>query len=173
MKDEKRKEVRNCGLTKEEMTDPHRVLRDFKDDISFEAVRKMLFTMRDVCSTSENIPFGPPEARDDLFYMVNRMIRFIEASYLQLGRINVQMYMGSTYTRQLTVLEKEILKKDVLKNVKNVTHTVPHIALFGQWLAAAGFHPGDEVTIVSGEKKIFITISKEWDEKSQEARARA
>lgn len=173
MKDEKRKEVRTCGLTKEEMTDPHRVLRDFKDDISFEAIRRMLLTMRNVCSTSENVPFGPPEARDDLFYVVDRVIRFIEASYIQLGRINVQMYMGSTYTRQLTVLEKEVLKKDVLKNTRSVSNTVPHIALFGQWLAAAGFHPGDEVTIVSGEKKIFITISKDCEEKSQEAKARA
>jgi len=173
MKEEKRKEAQTTSLTKEEMTDPQGVLNDFKDDISLETIRHILFTMRDVCSISENIPYSTPEGREDLFYLVNRIIRFFEASYIQLGRINVQMYMGALYTRQLTVLEKEILKKNVLKTVKSVSRTVPHISLFGQWLAEAGFRPGDEVTIVSGDKKIFITISKDWDEKSKEAKARA
>jgi len=168
MKDEKRKEGQIFYLTKEEMNDPHRVLQGFKEDVSIETVRKLIVSMRDVCSTTENIPYGDPKAREDLFYMTDKIIRFIEASFIQLGRINIQMNMGYKHTRHLRVFEKE-----VLKNIQGPPNKVPCISVYGQWLLELGFNPGDDITAVSGFRQIFITPTKEWDEKMHDAPKRA
>src|SRR5262245_90921 len=103
MKDEKREEMQFCYLTKEEMNDPSRVIRGLTEDISLEAARKTIVSMRDVCSTTENVPYGDPKAREDLFYVTDKMLRLFEASYAQLNNASVVIQMGDTHTRQLTV----------------------------------------------------------------------
>ncbi|HVU93746.1 MAG TPA: hypothetical protein VHE34_00920 [Puia sp.] len=168
MKDEKRKEGQICYLTKEEMNDPHRVLQEFKDDVSIEAARKLIVAMRDVCSTTENIPYGDPKAREDLFYMTDKIIRFFEASYIQLGRITVQMNMGYYDTRYLTVFEKF-----GPRNLQGPPNRMPCISLYGYWLSEIGFNPGNNITVVSGPQQIFITSTKEWDERTRNAQKRA
>ncbi len=168
MKSEKRQEMQISYLTKEEMNDPHRVLQEFKEDLSIEAVRKLIVSMRDVCSTTENIPYGDPKAREDLFYVTDKMIRFFEASYLQMTGVNVRMKMDYHYTRHLTVFEKE-----VLKNIQGPPNTVPCISLYGRWLAELGFNPGNNVTVVSSPQQIFITHTKDWDEKMKAVKQRA
>jgi len=169
MKDEKRKEVQICYLTKEEMNDPQRVMKDFTDDLSLEAVRKLIVTMRDVCSTTENVAYSDPKAREDLFYVTDKMIRFFEASYIHLGRINVLIDIDYRRIRHLTVMEKEIFKK----NVPGVSNTVPHISLYGKWLALAGFNPGNNVTVVSGHQQIYIVTTQDWEEKLDQVQMRA
>jgi len=168
MKEETRKEVQFCYLTKEEMNDPSQVIRGFAEDLSLEDVRKLIVSMRDVCSTTENVPYDDPKAREDLFYMTDKMLRFFEASYAQLNKVNVVIQMGDAHVRKLTVLEKQIFK-----NVKGVPNAVPCLYLFGKWLATAGFLPGVEVTIISEQGRIFITKSREWAEITSSVRLRA
>lgn len=168
MKDEKRKEVQFCYLTKEEQDDPSRVIKGFTEDISLEAARKTIVTMRDVCSTTENLPYDDPKAREDLFYVTDKMLRLFEASYAQQNKSSVIIQMADAHIRQLTVLEKQIFK-----NVKGVPNCVPCLYLYGKWLATAGFRPGVGVTIVTEQGRIFITRDSEWEEITSNAKLRA
>jgi len=168
MKEEKLQGAQLLYLNKRERNDPQRVLREFKEDLSIEAVRKVIISMRDVCSTTENVPYGDPKEREDLFYVTNKILRFFEASYIQLASITGQLYTGDVYSRQLTVFEKEILR-----NIQGVPNTVPCISLYGKWLSMLGFHPGNRVTVVGGPQQIFISMTKEWNEKMAEVKIRA
>lgn len=168
MKDEKRKEAQICYLTLEELNDPSRIVREFTEDVSLEDARKLIVNMRETCSTTENARYGNPKAREDLFYVTDKMLRLFEACYIQQRRIRFVMQWEHAHTRQLKVLEKQ-----VLRNIPGVPNTVPCIMLFGKWLASAEFKPGDDVTIIAERKKILITSSLEWDEKSNDVRLRA
>ena len=168
MKDEKRKEVQFCYLTKEEMNDPSGVIKGFTEDISLEAARKTIVTMRDVCSTTDNIPYGDPKAREDLFYVTDKMLRFFEASYVVQKKANFPIQMKEACIRRLRVLEKGILK-----NVSGVPNTVPCLSLYGRWLASAGFYPGSEVTIATEQEQMFIATARKWDEIINSAKQRA
>jgi hypothetical protein len=168
MKDEKGKVLQICYLTKEEMNDPTHVIREFTEDVSLEAVRKAIVAMRNICSTTENVPYGNPQAREDLFFVTDKMIRLFEACYVQQRMLRLEMNWDQTNTRQLKVLEKE-----VAKNIKDVPNKVPCISLWGRWLSLMGFKPGDEITVVSDHRKILITLTKDWDQKSQAVMLRA
>jgi hypothetical protein len=168
MKDEKRKEAKVCYLNEAEINDPYHVLQEFAEDVSLEAVRKLIVTMREICSITENVAFNNPKDREDLFYVTDKMIRFFEASYLELKKLSVRMIWDHPVTRQLKVFEKHILK-----NVKGVPNTVPYLPLFGKWLATAGFTPGNTVTVVSEYQKLFITLTSEWDKAKNKLQLRA
>jgi len=165
---EQGQDLQICYLTQDETDDPSPVLRDFTDDLSLEAVRKLIVTMRNVCSTTDNVTFGDPKAREDLFYVTDRMIRFFEASYIQQKRANFLIQMDGAQIRHLKVVEKR-----VLRNIPGVPNTVPSLYLYGQWLALAEFLPGNDVTIVAERRKMFITPSSDWEAVTNSVKMRA
>lgn len=165
---QKRKEAQICYLTEGEMNDPCGIIRGFTEDLSLEAARKLIVTMREICSTTENVIFGDAKVREELFYVTDKIIRLFEACYVHQRRIRFEMHGEGAQARQLKVLEKH-----VLKNVTGAPNTVPYIPLFGRWLALANFNPGTAIAVVAEKEKIFITTSKAWGEKANEARMRA
>lgn len=168
MKEETRKEAKVCYLNEAEISDPYRVLQEFTDDVSLEAVRKLIVTMREICSITENVAFNNPKDREDLFYVTDKMIRFFEASYLELKKLSVRVSWSHPVTHQLKVFERT-----TVRHAKGDTHTVPCISLFGKWLASIGFSPGSTVTVVSEYQKLFITLTSEWDKAKTQLQLRA
>lgn len=168
MNDEKRIEGQICYLNESEMNDPNRVLKAFVEDVSLDAVRDLIVTMRKVCSTTENVTYDDPKTREDLFYVTDKMIRFFEASFIEQKKITVRVMWERPVIHQLRVIEKP-----VLKNVSGVPNTVPCIMLYGKWLATAGFHPGKEITVITEQQKMYITTSREWNKQISTVKARA
>ena len=154
-----RKQMQIFHLSEEEKRDPKSVLRSFADDISLAEVRALITQMRDLCTTTSNVTYGDPKAREDLFFVTQKILRFFEASYLQINNPTFQltMHAHAHQSRMLRILEKEFFGKS-----PGGGHIVPSLQLYGKWMAEVGFTPGKEVQVISEPNYIFITPAEEW-----------
>lgn len=167
-----------CTLTKEELNDPCLIMREFVEDLSLAAIRNLIVTMRDICITTENVFYGDHKSREDLLYVTHKVLRFFEASYAQLraemapvGKlIKADFDQPGQYTdvRQILVSERTFFKRS-----KGGPQVLPCITLLGKYLAIAGFHPGDEITIASKFQTLLITMNREWDKDQGDFKLRA
>jgi|GEM_PF-3045051 len=179
MREEKKEqELQICSLTKAETDNPYLILREFVEDVSLAAIRNMIVTMRDICITTENVFYGDHTSREDLLYVTQKMIRFFEAAYIQLKKdiapagkiIQGHFEANEQYADLYSV---RVTERTFFKRSKSGPASFPCITLMGKWLAVAGFHPGDEITIASKFQTLLITMSREWDQTSNEFKLRA
>ncbi|MDO6430926.1 hypothetical protein Q4E93_10030 [Flavitalea sp. BT771] len=165
-------------LTPEEINNSYLIMREFVEDVSPSAILDMIVTMQDICLTTENVFCGDHKSREDLLYVTRKLIRFIEAAYIQLrantaqtGKIikpNFDHKGQFTDTRQLRVSDRTFFKRAKTGPIK-----VPCITLLGKWLALAGFSPNDEITIASKWQTLLITMNREWDKERGDFKLRA
>lgn len=144
-------------LSEEEKRNPKSVLSGFIDDISLHEVRTLITKMRDICTTTSNLTYGDPKAREDLFFVTQKVLRFFEAAYLLLENPSLQIVFQAQQSRTLKVLEKEFFGKNKLGG-----HFVPFLQLYGNWMAEAGFTPGKQVQVISEPNFIFLSTVEQW-----------
>ena len=73
-------------LTEDEMQDPISVFEQFFSDYRMHECRYILWTMVQVCLTTDNTEFGHPEERADLLLRYKDLERLIEAGTLILKK---------------------------------------------------------------------------------------
>lgn len=167
-----------CNLSKEEISNPFPLLKEFVEGVSLTEIRKLIVAMTDLCIMSDEVIYGGEKVRADLLAFTQEIIRFFEAAYIQ---INKGLHSEETvYQTDSKVEEKcvdihymRVMERKFFKRAKSGAFSIPCITLLGRWLAQAGFNPGDEITIVSNPYTLLITKSKKLDPDSRECKIRA
>lgn len=152
-----KKTVEIFHLSEEEKRNPKSVLTAFGDDISLHEVRTLIIKMRDICTTTSNLTYGDAKAREDLFFVTLKILRFFEAAYLMINIPTMDIPVQLQQSHQLKIMEKQLFSKN-----PHYGSTVPFLQLYGKWMADAGFTPGKQVEIISEPNFIILALAEEW-----------
>jgi hypothetical protein len=159
-------------LNETEAHNPLLVLQAFTEDFSLESVRQLVDTMRDVCITTENVLFGNAVTREDLPHVTRHIIRFYEAAYLYLGRLepdNGQLVVHDfSIEKPIARPKLMMVQQRTIPSRYAAPYIFPWLTLSGNWMEKAGFHPGDQVSVSHAHQKILITVYRKWDEAKKE-----
>ncbi len=64
-----------CNLTKEEISNPFPLLKEFVEGVSLSEVRKLIVAMRDLCIKSDKVIYGGEKVRENVLAFTQEFIR--------------------------------------------------------------------------------------------------
>ena len=166
-----------CNLTKEEISNPFPLLKEFVEGVSLSEVRKLIVAMRDLCIKSDKVIYGGEKVRENVLAFTQEFIRFFEAAYIHINK-GLQSAEAVLQTdcfakeKCIGIHHVRVMERTYFKRSKSA-FSIPCITLLGRWLVQAGFNPGDEIAIVSNPETLVITKSKKPDPSSGECEIRA